>query len=237
MAHYKQYNYNQTMMVPVTLEDQLLPGSLEYAIHYIVDNRINMSIFDRRYKNDDTGAPAYDPKILLKVILLGYSRGLIGSRKIERACRENIVFMALCCGKSPDYSTICNFVKSLESEIIHIFRNVLMVCDDEGLLGGTRFSLDGCKLPSNASQEWTGTHEQLREKMKRMEKKVQKLVQKHIKLDNTQSDTDYTDSDKKKIERLNRHREKIEAFLESNTPKPGSKRQEVKSNVTDNDSV
>ena len=237
MANYKPYNYDQTIMVPVTLTEQLIPGTLEYAIHYLVENRIDMSIFESRFKNDETGAPAYDPKILLKVILLGYSRGLIGSRRIERACRENIIFMALCCAKVPDYSTICNFVKSLKSELISIFRNILLVCDKEGLLGGTRFALDGCKLPSNASQDWTGTHDQLRKKMKRMENKVKKLLRKHIKNDERESDTDLSESDNKKVERLTRHIKKIEAFLESNTPKPGSKKEEVKSNITDNDSA
>lgn len=237
MANYKDYNYNQTMMIPVTLTEQLLPGTLEYAIHYLVENRIDMSIFERRYKNDDTGAPAYDPKILLKVILMGYSRGLIGSRRIEKACRENVIFMALCCGKVPDYSTICNFVKSLQAEIVDVFRNILIVCDQENLLGGTRFALDGCKMSSNASNDWTGTHDHLRKKMQRMENKVRKLLKKHIKNDNRESDADLPESTKNKIERLNRHIKKIEVFLESNAPKPGSKKQEVKSNITDNDSA
>ena len=237
MANYKDYNYDQTIMVPVTLTDQLFPGTLEYEIHYLIENRVDMSIFDKHYKNDDTGAPAYDPKILLKVILMGYSRGLLGSRKIEKACRENIIFMALCCGKVPDYSTICNFVKSLEVEIIHVFRNILMVCDKENLLGGTRFALDGCKMSSNASNDWTGTHDQLRKKIQRMENKVRKLLKKHIKNDDQESNTDLPESDKNKIERLNRHINKIEAFLESNAPRSGSKRKEVKSNITDNDSA
>ena len=85
MAKYKPYNYAQTIMIPVNLTEQLMPGTLEYAIHHLVDSRIDMSIFDERYKNDETGSPAYDPKVLLKIILLGYSRGLTGSRKIERA--------------------------------------------------------------------------------------------------------------------------------------------------------
>jgi len=65
---------------------------------------------DSRYKNDDEGRPAYDPRILLKVVLLAYTRGILGSRKIEQACRENITFMALSCGQCPDHSTIATFV-------------------------------------------------------------------------------------------------------------------------------
>ncbi len=56
---------------------------------------------------------AYDPKILLKVVLLGYARGLVSSRKMEQACRENVTFMALACGQRPDHSTIAAFVSSM----------------------------------------------------------------------------------------------------------------------------
>jgi transposase len=237
MAKYKAYDYDQTMLVPVSLTGQLMPGTLEYAIHYLVENRINMSIFESRYKNDETGSPAYDPKILLKVILMGYSRGLIGSRRIETACRENIIFMALCCGKVPDYSTLCNFVKSMQDYITSIFRDILLVCEKEGLLGGTRFALDGCKLPSNASQDWTGTHAQLQAKMRRMEKKVKQILKKHINQDKEETDSTFSESERKKVERLDRHIQKIQAFLESTEPKSGSKKQELKSNVTDNDSA
>jgi len=97
MPKYKSYNYAQEMMIPVNLERQLVPGSLEFAIHYLVDNEIDLSGFEERFKNDEEGRPGYDPRILLKVILFGYSRGIIHSRKLERACRENVTFMALAC--------------------------------------------------------------------------------------------------------------------------------------------
>ena len=100
MARYKHYNYDQFMMVPVSLEDQLIPGTLEYAIHHVVEERLELHMFDDRYCNDDTGRTAIDPKVLIKIVLFGYSRGLISSRSLERACSENITFMALACGQS-----------------------------------------------------------------------------------------------------------------------------------------
>jgi hypothetical protein len=67
-----------------------------------------MSVFDDRYKNDDTGAPAFDPRVLLKIILYAYSRGITSSRKIEQACRENIIFMALSADTQPHFTTIAD---------------------------------------------------------------------------------------------------------------------------------
>ena len=85
MAKYKRYDYSQSVLIPVALEEQLVPGTLEFAIHTLVERRMDMSVFDDNYQNDETGRSAYDPKILLKVLLLGYSRGLTSSRQIERA--------------------------------------------------------------------------------------------------------------------------------------------------------
>jgi transposase len=81
-----------------------MPGTLEFAIHTLVEKRLDIVIFHGKYRNDETDRAAYDPKILLKVVLLAYSRGLISSRKIEQACRENVVFTALACGQQHDHS-------------------------------------------------------------------------------------------------------------------------------------
>ena len=133
LARYKGYDYSQTVLVPVSLENQLLPGTLEFALQVLVEQRLDTSIFGSRYKNAETGCPAYDPKLLLKVSLLAYARGMISSRKSEQACRENITFMALACGMVPDHSTIATFVSSMEEAITALFRDVLLVCVEQDL--------------------------------------------------------------------------------------------------------
>ena len=71
MPRYKPYDYKQLMMVPVSLDQQLAPGTLEYAIHQLIEERVDTSIFDEKYRNDQTGRTAYDPKVLLKIRLSG----------------------------------------------------------------------------------------------------------------------------------------------------------------------
>jgi transposase len=95
-----------------------------------VEGRMSVSHFDERYKNDETRCKAYNPKILLKILLLEYARRINTSRKLERACRENVVFMALSCGQRPDHSTIAAFVSSLKEEIKPHFRDVLLTCEE-----------------------------------------------------------------------------------------------------------
>ena len=242
MAKYKPYDYSQRVMIPVSLEEQLVPGTLEFAIQTLVEDRMDMAGFEDRYQNDETGRMAYDPKILLKVVLLGYARGLISSRKMEQACRENVTFMALACGQRPDHSTIAAFVSSMPDEIVPLFRDVLLVCEESGLLGGTFFALDGCKLPSNASQEWSGKISDLVRKKEKMEKRVTELLRRQVEVDRQENDKEGRRLSggaerKGQIERLLQRAERIERWLGENRPKVGRQGREIKSNVTDNESA
>lgn len=237
MARYKQYDYNQMQMVAVSLDEQLMPGTLEYAIHEVVESRLDLSRFDSRYKNDKTGRSAYAPATLIKLILLGYSRGMMGSRKLERACKENILFMAMACGQTPDHSTLAAFIGSMsEDEISDLFTSVLLVCAEEDLLGGTHFSLDGLKLPSNASKEWSGTHFDLRKKKEALERKVTEAVKEHKEIDGRGVDSD-KERFEKKVNKLKKSAERIEDFLDKNDPKQGCSGKEIQSNITDNESA
>ena len=188
MAKYQKNDPSQDLLIPVNLDRQLIPGTLEFTIHTLVETRVDTSIFDVRYKNDEVGRSAYDPKILLKVILFGYSRGLISSRRIERACRENVTFMVLSCTQKPDHSTIAAFVSSMKDEILPLFRDILLVCEEENLLGGTFFAIDGLKLSSNASKEWSGKLSYFERKKEKLEKKVKQLIEEQEEEDKGEDD-------------------------------------------------
>jgi transposase len=241
MARYKKNEFAQNLLIPISLQEQIMPGSLEYAISTLVDKRMDMSLFDGKYRNDEMGCRAYDPRILLKVVLLGYSRGLISSRKIEQACRENVVFMALSCGQYPDHSTIASFVSSMKDEILPLFCNVLLICEEMKLLGGTLFALDGCKLPGNASKKWSGSVDDLKKKRKKLEEKVKELVTEQEKQDRDDGDEppdpDNRSHCQKQIEKLTKQADKIEAWLKENGKRIGIRGKEIKSNITDNESA
>ena len=243
MPRYKPTDYAQTRLIPLSLPEQLQPGTLEYAIHYLLEERLDLAAFDQRYANDATGRAAYNPRVLLKVILLGYARGLLSSRQLERACRENVIFMALAGEQTPDHSTLATFVSSIHTEVPALFTQVLLVCEQEGLLGGTHFSLDGVKLPSNAAKECSGTFADLRVKQLALERKVAEALSEHRAADR-QDDGPAEGGTAParpapiaaRVARLQRQAERIERFLATHAPKAGRSGREVQSNVTDNDS-
>ena len=235
MARFKPYKYDQMVMVPVSFQNQLEPGTFEHTINELVEHHIDLSVFEGRYQNDNTGARAIHPKLLLKVILFAYSRGIISSRQIERACGENIVFMALSGGCRPDHSTLVHFVSSMRKEIESVFGNILLVCDEMDLLGGTHFSLDGVKLPSNASKEWSGTFKELKKKRKKLRVKLQQVIHEHIRQDRL-SKTE-TEQHEQQAQRLLQQVERLNKFLQEEQPKAGKAQEEIQSNVTDNQSA
>jgi transposase len=235
MARYKPYKYDQMVMVPISFQNQLEPGTLEHTINELVEHHIDLAVFEGRYQNDNTGARAIHPKLLLKVILFGYSRGMLSSRQIERACSENIVCMALSGGCHPDHSTLAHFVSSMRKEIESVFGNILLVCDELDLLGGTHFSLDGVKLPSNASKESSGTFKELKKKRNKLRAKLQQVIHEHIRQDRVSNSE--TERHQPQEKRLLHQVERLNKFLQEEKPKAGKAQEEIQSNVTDNQSA
>ncbi len=111
MARFKPYDYSQGLMIPINLDEQIEPGTFEFALHHLIEARYDESFPANEFSKDETGRPAYPPKLMLKAILFAYSQGILSSRKIERACKTNIRFMALLCGEGPDHSTTADLTK------------------------------------------------------------------------------------------------------------------------------
>ena len=90
-------------LLPVDFDKQIQPGSFEFALCYLIDRELDLAPFHARYRNSYEGAPAYDPAVLLEIVLLAYSRGIVASRRIEAACRDNVVFIAASGDTQPNF--------------------------------------------------------------------------------------------------------------------------------------
>lgn len=235
MARYKTVDRSPRLL-PVVLEAQLMAGSFEYALDHLIDNEIDLSQLDSHYVNDDTGAPAYDPAVMLKIVLLAYSRGLVSSRLIERACRENVLFMAISGDSAPQFTTIAKFIRELGTEVAAIFTQVLMICDRQGLIGRQMFAIDGVKLPGNADKKRSGTHAELAHEAERMERAVKAMLCAHRGRDEAIPEEDES-RERQRLERLQAEAARIRSFLATHEERRSDKGAIRKSNVTDNDSA
>lgn len=237
MARYKAVHYEQDKFIPISFSKQILPGTFEYTLNYLIDNVVDVSVFDEHYRNDETGAPAYAPVVLLKIVLYGYARGLLSSREIERACRENVVFMALAADTQPHFTTIAHFISSMAVEIEPIFRDVLLYCDELGLIGKELFAIDGCKLSSNASKEWSGTKAELANKRCKLERAVQRMLQAHRERDAGSVTPELEAREQQYRRTLRRQIRKLKFWLADHDDKIGKTGKPLKSNLTDNESA
>jgi transposase len=224
-------------MLPISFDRQILPGTFEHTLSELIDSQVDLSVFEDRYKNDAGGAPAYDPAILLKIILFAYSKGITTSRQIERLCRENVVCMALSADTVPHWTTIASFISGSTDQITKIFRNVLLVCDETGLIGKQMFAVDGVKLPSNASKEWSGTQAEYSKKIVKMERAVEYLLKRHREQDESSEEPEVSEAREQQIQTLNAAIDKVRRFLHRHEDKVGSSGKVKKSNITDNESA
>jgi transposase len=231
----------------VNLKEQLLADTFEWTINYLI-NKLDMALFEQNYHNDQRGAAAYSPRLLLKVILYCYSRGIITSRKIEKACRDSIIVKALAEDSEPDHDTIAAFISTNSEAVKYLFTQVLLQCAELKLITGEMFALDGCKLPSNASKEWSGTIGELQKKRDKLEKYIARIIDRHRELDRDEpakqlqrpyAKTMGEDGERRarSVERLEKKLKKLNAFLKKAQPRTGATGEEVQSNITDNESA
>ncbi len=237
MARYKHID-TSPRFIAVDLERQLLPGTFEHALNYLVDHQLDLSRFDTRYKNDLTGASAYPPGMLLKVVLFAYSRGIVSSREIERACREQVTFIALTGDSAPHFTTFAAFVSTLGAEITPLFKEVLLICDRMGLIGREMFAIDGVKLPSNASKARSGTRADFQRQAAKMEAAAQVMLARHRANDALPVEPALAEKEGRSLERLKREAAQMHQWLtEHPEDRKGAKGKIIKSNRTDNESA
>ena len=241
MPNFIPYDYRQDTMVVINFDDQILPGTFEHAIHYLIENKLDLSQFHAAYRNEHEGRPAYDPAILLKIVLFAYSKGITSSRQIQWCCQSNIIFKALSCDTNPDFTTLANFISGHSEAIASVFEQIVLICHEQGLIGHDLIAIDGCKLPSDAAKEWSGTLEELEHKRVKLSEQIVGKLAEHKATDKANAGS----SDQLNAQRIEQHistlnsaHEKIESFLQTATPRIGKGQiaKEVKSNITDNDS-
>jgi transposase len=226
MARLKPYHPEQGRLLPVVFDQQIQPGTFEFAVHHLVDE-MDVTGLLARFRNDETGAPAYDPRALLKIVLVAYSRGILSS-------------LALSADTRPHFTTIAQFVSSMGKEILGLFVQIVAVCSQQGLISREMFAVDGCKLSSNAAKEWSGTRADFEKRKKKLEEGIEVLVRKHREADVGES-TGLTPSmkerEEKALEGVRQKLCKINEWLDTGEEKTGSRGKPRQSNLTDNESA
>jgi len=177
MAKYKPVEKGQGYFLTIYPNAIFDDTSIEKTIDKFIDEYVDLSPFDAKYKNDSVGQKAISPSAKLKVILYGLSQGIESMRKIERMLHLNHPgFLFLSGVRTIDHSTLCYFLNDFQDEMAVIFGRLLFIFEELNLIDWRRIMIDGTKISSNASKEFTNDAAGFDKKLKHYENLSAKLL-------------------------------------------------------------
>ncbi|MGH2765018.1 MAG: transposase, partial [Actinomycetota bacterium] len=141
---------DQQFLMPPSLDDWLPKEHLARFVVAVVDT-LDMSPFYARRRSDGWGRAAYDPKMMVGLLIYAYATGARSSRLIERRCVEDVAFRFIAANESPDHATVARFVKDHEGELAELFDQVLRLAAEVGLVKVGLVALDSTRIKANAS--------------------------------------------------------------------------------------
>ena len=150
----------QSFLMPPDVREWLPERHLAW---FVIDavGEFNLEAFYAAYRQDGRARPAYDPAMMVGLLLYAYARGVRSSRVIERCCEEDVAFRVIAAQQRPDHATIARFVERHQDAIAGLFGEVLMLCARSGLAEVGVIAVDGTKVHANASRNENLDYEQL----------------------------------------------------------------------------
>ena len=168
---------NQSLLMPPSLHEWLPEGHLARFIADVTEE-LDLGAIYRSYEGDGRGMAAYEPLMMLRVLLYGYCRGVVSSRKIEQATYEDVAFRFLSADTHPDHDTIASFRKRHLDALAGLFLQVLQLCQKAGLVKLGHVAIDGTKMKANASKHKAMSYDRMEETARRLRQEVDELLRK-----------------------------------------------------------
>ena len=175
MAHnFYECNRNQAFLLPPSLKEWLPEGDLAWFILDAVQ-QMDLTAYYEKYREDGVGQTAYDPGMMVSLLVYAYSTGVRSSRKIEKLCERDIGFRVMTANNAPDHSTVSRFRQENGEELERIFMEVLQLCAKAGLVKVGVVALDGSKIKANAALDANRTKEHIREEVKKILREAEEV--------------------------------------------------------------
>ena len=166
---------DQGLLLPPSLDDWLPDEHLARFVADLVDEHLDLSRIHAAY-TETRGGPPYDPRLMVRILLYGYTTGVRSSRAMERKCVDDVPFRWLAAGAAPDYRAIARFRKRHLSALRHLFVDALALCQAAGMVSLGRVALDGTKVRANASKRKAMSYARMSEKEKVLAAEVSALL-------------------------------------------------------------
>jgi transposase len=172
---FRAFDPGQGLLLPPSLDDWLPAEHLARFLAELVDEHLDLSRIRAAY-TEGRGGPPYDPRLMVRILLYGYTIGVRSSRAIEVKCTDDVPFRWLAAGAGPDYRAIARFRKRHLSALGHLFVQALALCQAAGMVRLGRVALDGTKVRANASKRKAMSYARMSEKEKVLAQEVSALL-------------------------------------------------------------
>ena len=143
---------DQVLLMPPALVDWLPEEHFVWTVLGAVE-QMDLGAFYGAYRANGQGRAAYDPRMMLSLLLYAYATGVSSSRQIERCCEVDVAFKVITAMRVPDHSTIAEFRRRHQDAISDVFVQVLALCAEAGLVKVGVIAIDGTKIAANASRD------------------------------------------------------------------------------------
>jgi transposase len=180
---FRNCDLNQAYLLPPSLQDWLPEGHLARFVADVVETLDLAAIYATYEARDGRGQAAYDPRMMVRLLIYAYCRGVPGSRRIERATHEDVAFRYLAADQHPDHTTIADFRKEHLANLAQLFVQVLKLCQQAGLVKLGQVALDGTKVKANASKHKAMSYARMEETEKRLQDEVGALLAEAARVD------------------------------------------------------
>lgn len=171
---FRPYRQSQAFLLPPSLHDFVDEDHPAHVVNDLVD-QLDLSALEARYGN--LGQPAYHPRLMVKVILYGFSVGVFSSRKLERACRENLAFKYLAAMETPDFRTFIEFRQRHREDMKGVYVQTVKLARALGLARLGAVALDGSKVDADTSKHKAMSYGRMLEEEKRLRAEIDELLQ------------------------------------------------------------
>ncbi len=172
---FRDYDQSQSFLLPPSLDDWLPENHEARFISDVAENLLDLSCVYDSY-TEASGAPPYDPTMMLKLLLYAYSIGVTSSREMERRCHVDVAFRWLSANAAPDYRSISRFRRRHLGAIDVLFVQVLALCAEAGLVRLGRVALDGTKLRASASKHKAMSYDRMGPRIEELEAQVAAML-------------------------------------------------------------
>lgn len=175
MKVFRPWELDQSFLFPPSVLDFVPANHLAHFVRDLVREEIDLSAILAKY-DEERGYPPYHPALMVALLLYAYTQAIYSSRKIEKACHERVDFMAVTGMSKPDHTTISEFRRRHMAELAPLFVQILMLCEQAGLVKLGHVSLDGTKMKANASKHKAMSYARMTEEEKRLAAEVRRWL-------------------------------------------------------------